>query len=88
MAAEAISCCVPTVAMGRGSALEPYGAFLRAVHPAAALVAGDENDYVRRAVSLGCAPVKLSNAVAADPASFARALERRARAALTPVAAP
>jgi protein O-GlcNAc transferase len=87
-AAEAVACCVPTVAIARNSTLEPYGAFLRTVHPAAALVAGGEDDYVRRAVSLARTPVKLSHAASADPVMFACEIERRARAALSQVAAP
>ncbi len=88
MAAEAVACRVPTVALARSSALEPYGAFLSAVHPAAALVVGVEDEYVRRAVSLIRSPGKLPHSASSDhAASFARAIERHARAALTPVAA-
>jgi predicted O-linked N-acetylglucosamine transferase (SPINDLY family) len=88
MAAEAVACGVPTVAMAGSSALEPYGAFLRAVHSEAGLVVGVEDEYVRRAVSLIRSPGKLSHSSSADPASFARAIEQRAMAALTQVAVP
>ena len=88
MAAEASACRVPIVALARSSAVEPYGAFLRGVCAGVPHLAGDADDYVRRAVALARTPFQPSDLPAGDAASFARALERYAKTALQQVPVP
>jgi len=84
MAAEAIVCGVPTVALAQST---PYGPFLAAACPGMPLVADDADDYVRYAIALSRVPLTPADLAVGDAVSFARTLEQQARAVLTPVAA-
>jgi len=53
MAAEALACGVPVVALAGTKPSEPYGAFLRARGLGGSLVGADERDYVAIAAGLG-----------------------------------
>lgn len=85
MAAEALGCCVPTVAFAGTGPAEPYAAFLRAHGLGAALVAADDREYASLALAGTHRPAPLTAAVATaasraidDAARFAAALEERA----------
>jgi glycosyltransferase involved in cell wall biosynthesis len=52
LAAEAIACGVPVVALASDDLAEPYGAFLRGIGLAESLVAADDRDFVSIALGL------------------------------------
>ena len=78
MAAEAIACGLPVVALDGNDAGELYGAFLRQLGLGGSLVAADERDYVSIALGLaGSAPAR--ERVAAEIAEIARSGPASAR---------
>ena len=79
MAAEAIACGVPVVALAGATPYDPYGAFMRGLGLGDRLVAADEQDYVSIALSLaGSADARAP--LTAAVASIARTGEASARA--------
>jgi len=52
MAAEAIACGVPVIALDSGNPAKPYGGFLRGLGFAESLVAADDRDFVSIALGL------------------------------------
>lgn len=92
MAAEALGCGVPPVALGGAGLGKVYASFLSGIGLKSALVASDQQDYVRRAVRLATS-LEARNEVfavmaaarwtgAEGVARFATAIEDHARRAL------
>lgn len=78
MAAEAIACGVPAVALAGATLYEPYGIFLKGIGVGDSLVAADERDYV--SIALGLAGSQGARAqVAQKVAGIARLGEASAR---------
>jgi len=78
MAAEAIACGSPVVALAGASLYEPYGAFLRGLGLGDRLVGADEQDYI--SIALGLAGSAVARAqVTAAVATIAAAGEASAR---------
>jgi protein O-GlcNAc transferase len=79
MAAEAIACGVPVVVFQGTCVAEPYGSFLAAIGVGPGSVASDEGEYVRHALALAKTQLRSpAPSGAADPASFAAAIEEHA----------
>jgi Flp pilus assembly protein TadD len=78
MAAEAVACGVPVVALDGAGAGELYGAFLRQLGLGGSLVAADDRDYVSIALGLA-ASANAREQVAADVAAVARSGQDTAR---------
>jgi hypothetical protein len=86
MAAEALGCGVPAVALAGAGVAEPYGAFLAGIGLGGSLVAADAAAYVEIASTLARSPAlrKGVKAVgASDAERFARAIEDHAAADLS-----
>jgi protein O-GlcNAc transferase len=78
MAAEAIACGTPVVALAGATLYEPYGVFLKGIGVGDSLVAADERDYV--SIALGLAGSQAARAqVAQKVAGIARLGEASAR---------
>jgi hypothetical protein len=78
MAAEAIACGAPVVALAGATLYEPYGTFLKGIGVGDSLVAADERDYV--SIALGLANSAAARAqVAQKVAGIARLGEASAR---------
>jgi predicted O-linked N-acetylglucosamine transferase (SPINDLY family) len=56
MAAEALACGVPAVALDCSNAAQPYAAFLRDLGMGAMLLAAEVGDYARIATNIAAAP--------------------------------
>lgn len=87
MAAEALACGVPVVALAAERTMAPYAAFLRGLGLGSMLVASDERDYAGIALGLAASPeARAQVRTAAAPhvqqgaEVFARELERQAMA--------
>jgi predicted O-linked N-acetylglucosamine transferase (SPINDLY family) len=97
LAAEAIACGVPPVALAGSSQAEPYGALLEDHGLGSMLVASDDRDYVSIALTLatsaeareqvGAAIEAEAAAGSHDPDAFAADIEKRAMSALLESAA-
>jgi tetratricopeptide (TPR) repeat protein len=86
MAAEALGCGVPAVALAGAGAAEPYGAFLAGLGLGGLLVAADAAAYVELASALARSPAMRQgiNAIGASVAErFARAIEDQAVAEMS-----
>jgi predicted O-linked N-acetylglucosamine transferase (SPINDLY family) len=92
MAAEALACGVPPVALTGGGLAEPYGSFLRDHGLGSLLVAADDHEYVNIAVGLASSSAhreRLQQMIASSstqnghPVRIAQTIETQAWAHLT-----